>query len=880
MPVATMPAVTPRLPFPRPARAATFLSTCLLLLGAAAPAPGGVLVTAPPVPAGVYPSLIPASIRLYGVPDGGRYDASNLVLAPDGAIWSASANENTIARLSPDTTELKRWTLPKDAAPSSLLMEPDGTFWLTELGGFKVGKFDPATGILKEWPDASRRPTSLAKRPDGKFWLPETSGALALFDPAADTFTYFTSRDIASLSYPFLEADGTLWSGDFLFGYLVRFAPDGLTATRWELPNVLSSPSKLFRAFDGQLWISLYGSGQLARFDPATNEIRIFSVGEYLLPYDMASYKGRIVFSDQQYGTIGFFDPKDAVPSITKTLEPKEVTLEGDDVRTVTPTETTIEPTTAAPTDAVAQPVSGLVTDNLVQMSSGLSLVYGLAVDEARGRIWYGTSGSIGTLLSPMPASADDIYFPAAASIAGRNGSSWNTDIVTWNRGTLPAEGDPLTIPVTARLLPNGWIAGYCPGSTFDVLPGRIDARSDSIAAEMGGPDSYGALRLVPNAATTDLFAWARVSHRRPDGGTYGFALNGVKADRAIGEGKQGFVFAPPDTTQRTNAGFFVLEEVTGTLAVVDASGTEQAAVPFAWPAGRHVQYSTVFESLGLPPLPSARVVFRVTKGKILPFGMSIDGVTNDPIDLVPRGPDDAGTLQWLFAMGRGAGPLGPDTVTDVQLFNGSEAAANVTLQFRYASALDDPPPSTDLPTFQVAIPPGAVVTLPDVLHESFGLDQVEGEIDVLSDVPVQAFARVTAPDDGGGRHGYGMPGVLGGLSIAAGSRGVFIAITDSGWDVVESDLHLTNPMDVPATVAVNLTSAEGQAAGTRTVTLGAKETRTLPVVWFSIAGNGTTFGRLDVVPTEGGPPVFATVIRRDKKTGDADPLLPFIIAK
>lgn len=879
MPVATMPAVTRPLPHPRPRRAATLLSTCLLVLAVpAVPALADVPTPVFPSPAGEYPGIIPASVRLYGVPDGGRYDAANLVLAPDGTVWSASANENVVARLSADGTEYTRWKFPTDASPSSLLLEPDGTFWLTELGGFKVGKFDPATGALKEWPDAARRPTALAKRPDGKLWLPETSGTLALFDPAAGTFTYFTTRDIASLSYPLLEADGTLWAADFLLGRLLRFAPDGLTAKRWELPNTLSSPSKIFRGPDGALWMTLYASGELARFDPATNEIKVFQLGSFLLPYDLATYKGRILFSDQRNGSIGFFDPKDALPVLTKTLEPKDVTLEGDDVRTVTPVETVLEPTTAAPIDFPASVVSGAVSDNFVEMASGQGLVWGLAVDETRGRIWYATLGGIGTLLPPVPVTVDDLYVPAAASIGGQNGVEWTTDIVAWNRGTKPETGDPVTIPVSERLIPNGWIAGYGPGASFDVLPGRLVARFDPIGTEMGGPDSFGALRLVANAVPTDLFGWARVSWKREDGGTYGFARNAVKVDRAVGEGQEGFLFAPPDASQRTNAGFFVLELVTGTLAIVDPAGTELASVPFSWAAGTHMQWSTVFDGLGLPAIPSARVVFRVAKGQLLPFGMSIDGATNDPIDLVPRLPGDAGTLQWLFALGRGDGPLGPGTRTDVQLFNGGEAEASVTLVFRRARTESDPEPPADLPAATVTVPAKAVVTLPDVLGETFGLDGVAGGIDVLSDVPVHAFARVTAPDEAGGRFGYGVPGLLGNASIPSGSRGVFISVTDSGWDVVESELQLTNPMDVPVTMTVRLVSAQAEAVGSRGYTLQPKETLRVPAAWFAIAGNGTYFGRMEVVPAQGSGPLFATVVRRDKKTGDGDLLLPFVL--
>ena len=43
-----------------------------------------------------------------------------------------------------------------------------------------------------------------------------------------------TANPISSLSYPFLDSDGSLWTADFLRGNLLRYAPDGskVTVTR------------------------------------------------------------------------------------------------------------------------------------------------------------------------------------------------------------------------------------------------------------------------------------------------------------------------------------------------------------------------------------------------------------------------------------------------------------------------------------------------------------------------------------------------------------------------------------------------------------------------------------------------------------------------
>lgn len=865
-----MPAVTRRPSRPR-ARLGAWLSPALLPL----------LLAGATARAGEYPEVIAASTRPYPVANGGRWDGANVVLASDGSVWATSANENKIGKLSADGTKFTRWTMPKDAAPSFLLPEADGTFWVAELGGFQVGKFDPATNELKQWADASRRPTGFVKRPDGKLWIPETSGALALFDPATGVFTYYTASEIASLSYPFLEPDGSLWAADFLYGSLVRFAPDGKTAKRWALPNPLSNPSKIFRGVDGALWVSLYVGGELGRFVPATAELKTFLVGVSPLPFDLANYNQRIVFSDQRLGYIGFFDPANATPYATKTLEVVDVTLTEKVYPAVTPTTTVLEVATDDVLTSPATLVTGTVTDNLVEMSTNQSIAYGVAVDEARGKIWFGTIGGLTALQPSVPVTVNDITFPSAASIGGAGDVRWATQLVTWNRGTPDSTGATAAIRFTASLLPNEWIAGYAPGANFSVGAGQLFYRNDPIGSEMGGPDSFGGLRVVPSTQPTDLFAWSRTYLTRPDGGTLGFAWNGQRADAAVGPDETAFFLTPPDTGSRVNAGFLVLEEAKGSLVIVDAEGLERASVPFAWPGGYHYQWHRLFESLGLPRLASARVAFRVETGKVFPFGTAIDDASSDPIGLTVLRPKVAATLQSLPGVARGAGTMGSGSRTDVQLFNPGVDPATVRLEFRAAAAVDGPAPAPGLPSATVTVPPGKVVALEDFLLESLGLDGVFGEIDVVSDVPLFAFARVTAPDpESEGRVGFGVNGVLGELAVNPGSRAVFINVTDSGSDGIEPELEITNPAWDPTTVTIKLTAADGQPAGSRSLALGPRETRTFRGFWGNVSGSLTEFGRVEVLPDEGKPGIFAFLLRRDVQTGDADLITPYVLPK
>ena len=840
-------------------------------------------VTPTPVPA----ISIPASAATIGIPNGGRYDASNLILEADGTIWTASANENVLSRISADEKKVKKWAMPLYAAPSYLLEEADGTFWVAQLGGFKVSRFDPATSELTEWADGARRPTAFVKGANGTLWLPETNGSLANFDPATGTFVYWRSTDvtnpIASLTYPFLDSDGSIWSADFLLGHLLRYTPDGSKVTRWILPDSLSQPSKIIRGPDGAIWISLFSAAQLARFDPATAELKTFSIGVYSQPFDMKVYKDRIAFTEQQNGEVGVFDPRAATPAATSTLEATEITLTSV-TQTAAPSKTKLVTTELDVNLSSPATVEGFGVPGLASYTAIAGAGYALVVDETRKRFLVGSAGGITEVLPALPVTQDDHYYPAAASIVGRNGSRWATQTVAWNRGTADTAGATVNATVNQTLLPTDWILGFTPTASLTVGPGQIVSQNDPIGTDMGGENTAGALRFTSGATTTkfaDFYSWIRVYGTREDGGTYGFARNFVKGGQGIGAGETGFLFTPPDAwAQRTNAGLFLVEGGTGTVSVVDASGALVGG-PFAydWPAGYQKQASTIFDIFGIPPSPSARIVFNVTTGRVLPFGIAIDSVSGDPVDLPFFGPKSTAQFQWILGAERGGGTLGTSSRTDLQLFNGATTDSTVTISFRVAHLASNAAPAAPAPTVTFSVPSGKVVTLTDVVKATFGLDGVAGSMDISSDPPIFAFARVTAADAGGGRHGYGLPALLGDAEAAAGSRGVFIQASDAGWDVMESELQVTNPTDGPAEVTVRAFDAGGTAAGTPlTLAVGPKEVVRVPSAFYTVAGFGIPVGRLEVVPSAGSQPVFATLVRQDKKTGDADAVVPYIV--
>jgi hypothetical protein len=599
----------------------------------------------------------------------------------------------------------------------------------------------------------------------------------------------------------------------------------------------------------------------------------------------MKVYKDRIAYTEQFAGEVGVFDPLSAAPASTATLESKTLVLESTTsvVEPVRKTLTTTDVTVEAASPAL---VDGYTTPGVARYQAISGTGYALAIDDVKKRFLVGATGEVAEVLPPVPVTVNDHYYPAAASIGGAGGSRWATQVIGWNLGTAASDGTTASAVAQLRVMPTDWIIGNGPAATMTVGAGKIVSWSDPIAEEMGSPDTAGALRLAPTSSkdTTfaDFYSWVRVYRTRDDGGTYGMARNRVLGTEAIAKGETGILFAPPDeASQRTNAGLFVVEAAVVKVSVVDEDGTVRGGpLSFDWPAGYQAQASTVFAAFGLPPIPSARIVFAVEAGRVLPFGSSIDAASGDPIDLPFFGPRSAAAVQWVLGVERGGGPLGPSSRTDLQLFNPGTADAAVTIGFRAAHLSTDPAPTADPPFATVTVRAGRGLTVRDALKELFGVENAAGSLDVVSDPPVYVFARVTAADVAGGRHGYGFPAVLGNAGPVSGGRGIFIQAADAGFDVMESELQLTNPTDVPANVTVKTWDFEGNAAGTPlALTLAPKEVVRIPAAFYNISGIGAPVGRLEVLPTDGAGTVFAVYVRQDRKTGDADAVVPYVKA-
>jgi PAS domain S-box-containing protein len=174
------------------------------------------------------------------------------------------------------------------------IRNPD-IFWLTTIGA-GLERFDLRAETFRHFPHDPQHPNSpgadniwmLHQDADGIVWLPTLGGGLSRFDPETETFRHFrhdpgdeSTVSSDSLNVVFEDAGGNLWIGGAA-GF-DRFDRQTETFTRYTADTgyPFSMVLTIQRDDAGNLWMGSQGDG-LARFDPQTEELKIFQEGDGL----------------------------------------------------------------------------------------------------------------------------------------------------------------------------------------------------------------------------------------------------------------------------------------------------------------------------------------------------------------------------------------------------------------------------------------------------------------------------------------------------------------------------------------------------------------------------------------------------------------------
>src|SRR5438270_1901499 len=234
----------------------------------------------------------------------------------DGNLWMPYYGRgNEVARLNPNTAEVKHFLLPFEdsAGVHSSVPTPDGTVWFTEFALNRIAKLDPQTGKISEYQDSGdvpgERPRKHTARVDahGNVW---TSGSpVTKFDPTTGKFTHFMDAP-SSYGITFDKHGNTWFVVLKIDGTLGRIDAKTGKVTHWS-PPTHGRPQRLDIDSNGIVYFSEREGSKIGRFDPKTETFKEYPLpGPAGTPYAILVDKDYTVwYNSNDQDTIGHLFP-------------------------------------------------------------------------------------------------------------------------------------------------------------------------------------------------------------------------------------------------------------------------------------------------------------------------------------------------------------------------------------------------------------------------------------------------------------------------------------------------------------------------------------------------------------------------------------------
>ncbi len=224
-----------------------------------------------------------------GLQDGQYADQFKILKRPDG-IWWVGTTFSGAVRYDSRKNELTRYSANNGQLASNAVMDMEadksGNIWIGTPDGIDIiesgsGKTWPVSAYINNRPFKSFGVTCLYCDRDNSIWMGTSSGVL-FYNSRLSTFNTCSLSDDPSGSGNCFSAlkdrSGRVWICDKRGLTRLTYRPDG-TVQEENLTSRLPSrlARTLFEDSKGAVWIS-YNNDMLSRYDPATNQLRNFTL--------------------------------------------------------------------------------------------------------------------------------------------------------------------------------------------------------------------------------------------------------------------------------------------------------------------------------------------------------------------------------------------------------------------------------------------------------------------------------------------------------------------------------------------------------------------------------------------------------------------------
>ena len=243
--------------------------------------------------------------------------------------------------------------------------------------------------------------------------------------------------------------------------------------------------------------------------------------------------------------------------------------------------------------------------------------------------------GRNGTILTQNCPGREPIWVPAAAHLAGVNGSQWRTDLEVFNPGEAQ-------IGYTVELLARDADNSVPVARSFALGPGRSQRHMDALALLFSFTGAA-TLRITP--IDGQLMTNARTYDDAPTG-TYGQFVEGRPASAAITTGVTARMIhvsqaADRTTGFRTNLGLINASSVETTVVadLFRADGTQLGEVSVTLRPFESVQRTEIFREVTADAVADGYIAVKTTTygAAFFAYASVIDNRSNDPVYMPAR---------------------------------------------------------------------------------------------------------------------------------------------------------------------------------------------------------------------------------------------------
>ena len=199
-----------------------------------------------------------------------------VITAKDGSAWITDGGQNAIVHYEPASGKVTVYPLPADTGYTNLntpTIDGDGDIWFTGQNGI-YGRVDLPGGTVRVWnAPKGRGPYGITTTPDGNVWYSSLAGSyLGQIDRRTGEAKVIEPPEPGvGLRRVWSDSKGDLWMSEWNGGQLARYSPATGAWKRWAVPG--TGRSRLYGVYVDDkdiVWFSNYGMNAVYSFDPAT----------------------------------------------------------------------------------------------------------------------------------------------------------------------------------------------------------------------------------------------------------------------------------------------------------------------------------------------------------------------------------------------------------------------------------------------------------------------------------------------------------------------------------------------------------------------------------------------------------------------------------